>query len=85
MNRHHALLLFPLCGYDDCHDRSSDAVQQNQQEKTLMEGTQADANGLFMPAAAEGTWVMCHGPDGADVKPVYVEPRVVISPSRSPA
>ena len=38
---------------------------------------QAEPNGLYMPPGAEGTWVMC-GAKG-DVKPVYVEPRVVVS------
>lgn len=41
---------------------------------------QADPNGLFSPASAEGTWVLCKDPGGKDVKPVYVEPRVVVSP-----
>lgn len=41
---------------------------------------QADPNGLFMPSAAEGTWVMCKDPGGNDVKPVYLEPRVIVSP-----
>jgi len=41
---------------------------------------QADPNGLFSPAAADGTWVMCKNPKGGDVKPVYVEPRIVVSP-----
>jgi len=43
---------------------------------------QAEPNGLFMPTAAEGTWVMLKDPNGTDVKPVYVEPRVVVSPFR---
>lgn len=43
---------------------------------------QADPNGLFSPAAAEGTWVLCKDPAGSDVKPVYVEPRVIVSPFR---
>lgn len=38
---------------------------------------QAEPNGLYMPATAEGTWIMC-GAKG-DIKPVYVEPRVVVS------
>jgi hypothetical protein len=42
---------------------------------------QAEPNGLFMPTSAEGTWVMLKGPDG-DVKPVYIEPRVVMAPFR---
>lgn len=41
---------------------------------------QADPNGLFSPAAAEGTWVMCKDPAGKDVRPVYVEPRIIVSP-----
>jgi hypothetical protein len=43
---------------------------------------QADPNGLFSPGAAEGTWIMCKDPSGKDVRPVYVEPRVVVSPFR---
>ena len=43
---------------------------------------QADPNGLFSPASAEGTWVMCKNPNGSDVKPVYIEPRIVVSPFR---
>lgn len=41
---------------------------------------QADPNGLFSPSAAEGTWVMCKDPNGKSVQPVYVEPRIVVSP-----
>lgn len=41
---------------------------------------QADPNGLFAPASAEGTWVMCKDPGGSDVRPVYIEPRIVVSP-----
>jgi hypothetical protein len=41
---------------------------------------QADPNGLFSPSSAEGTWVMCKDPKGNDVKPVYIEPRILVSP-----
>ena len=41
---------------------------------------QADPNGLFSPASAEGTWLLMKDPNSKDVKPVYVEPRVVVSP-----
>lgn len=41
---------------------------------------QADPNGLFSPSSSEGTWIMCKDPHSPDVKPVYVEPRVVVSP-----
>jgi len=41
---------------------------------------QADPNGLFSPASADGTWVLCLNPETKDVAPVYVEPRIVVSP-----
>ncbi len=41
---------------------------------------QADPNGLFSPASAEGTWVLCKDPNGKDVKSVYVEPRIIVAP-----
>jgi hypothetical protein len=41
---------------------------------------QAEPNGLFMPAAADGTWVMCLDPKDKAVKPVFIEPRVIVSP-----
>jgi hypothetical protein len=41
---------------------------------------QADPNGLFSPASAEGTWVMCLSPDDKKVKVVYIEPKVITSP-----
>lgn len=41
---------------------------------------QADPNGLFMPSSAEGTWVMLIDPATNEPHPVYIEPRVIISP-----
>lgn len=41
---------------------------------------QADPNGLFSPANADGTWVLCLDPASKKTKPVYIEPRVVVSP-----
>ncbi len=41
---------------------------------------QADPNGLFSPASAEGTWVLCKDPNGNEVRPLYIEPRVIVSP-----
>jgi hypothetical protein len=41
---------------------------------------QADPNGLYSPAAAEGTWILLKDPNGKGVKPVYVEPRIIVSP-----
>lgn len=40
---------------------------------------QAEPNGLYMPNQAEGTWLMVPDPKG-NPHPVYVEPRVVVSP-----
>jgi hypothetical protein len=41
---------------------------------------QADPNGLFSPAQADGTWVLCKVPGKDDVKPIYIEPHVIVSP-----
>jgi hypothetical protein len=43
---------------------------------------QAEPNGLFMPSSAEGTWVMLKSPTEEKVQPVYIEPRVIVSPFR---
>lgn len=46
---------------------------------------QADPNGLFSPASAEGTWVMCkNNEQGGEVRPTYIEPRIVVSPFKLP-
>ena len=42
------------------------------------EAEQPEPNGLFMPSSAEGTWVMCLHPNGRDLAPTYVEPRIVV-------
>jgi len=41
---------------------------------------QSDPNGLFAPASAEGTWVMCLNKETQQPDVVYVEPRVVVTP-----
>ena len=41
---------------------------------------QADPNGLYSPANAEGTWVLCLDPKEKKAKPMYIEPRVIVSP-----
>lgn len=51
---------------------------------TVQQIPQAEPNGLFMPAAAEGTWLMLKAPGEEKVQPVYVEPRVLVSPFRLP-
>jgi hypothetical protein len=41
---------------------------------------QADPNGLFSPASAEGTWVACVDEKKKDYDVIYVEPRIIVSP-----
>ena len=41
---------------------------------------QADPNGLFSPASADGTWVLCLDPATKKAMPLYVEPHVIVSP-----
>jgi hypothetical protein len=41
---------------------------------------QADPNGLYSPASAEGTWVQCLDPRTKKATVVYVEPRIIVSP-----
>lgn len=60
------------------------ATQYTNPEKYEYNGAtlpQADPNGLFSPDSAEGTWVMCADPSGnSQTRPVYVEPRIIVSP-----
>ena len=41
---------------------------------------QADPNGLYSPASAEGTWVLCVDHKSGKPKPLYIEPRIIVSP-----
>lgn len=42
---------------------------------------QPEPNALFMPSTAEGTWVICvDEKQKGNFQPVYVEPRVIVSP-----
>ncbi len=41
---------------------------------------QPEPNGLFMPEGLAATYVMCVDAENDDVKAVYVEPEVVVSP-----
>jgi hypothetical protein len=49
---------------------------------TIAMADQAEPNGLYPPAAAEGTWVECLDPTGktSEAKPVYVEPKITVTP-----
>ena len=41
---------------------------------------QADPNGLFMPTSSSATWLMMVDPKTNKVRPVYIEPEIVVSP-----
>jgi hypothetical protein len=41
---------------------------------------QADPNGLYSPASADGTWVLCVDHKDGKAKPIYIEPRILVSP-----
>ena len=41
---------------------------------------QADPNGLYSPASADGTWVQCVDPRSGKPKVVYIEPRIIVTP-----
>ena len=43
---------------------------------------QADPNTLFSPPGADGTWILCLNPETKQAVPLYVEPRIVVSPFR---
>lgn len=45
---------------------------------------QADPNGLFTPTAADGTWILCLNPTTHKPSPLYVEPRVIVTPFELP-
>ncbi len=47
---------------------------------TWMTIPQADPNGLFSPGSADGTWILLKNPNGKEVRPVYIEPRCIVSP-----
>lgn len=43
---------------------------------------QAEPNGLFMPSSSDGTWLMMIDPTSNKPVPVYIEPKVIVSPFR---
>lgn len=57
----------PQTQIDQCNAKGSNII------------TQADPNGLYMPADAHGTWLLMIEPNG-ETTPVYVEPDVIVSP-----
>jgi hypothetical protein len=47
---------------------------------TVHQIPQADPNGLFSPASADATWILCINPSTKRMVPVYVEDRITVSP-----
>lgn len=41
---------------------------------------QPEPNGIYMPDVAEGTWLLMVDPRSGKARPVYLEPRIVVSP-----
>ena len=41
---------------------------------------QADPNGLYMPEGLSATWLMMVDPEDGEIKPVYVEQEILVSP-----
>lgn len=41
---------------------------------------QPDPNGLFMPTSSSATWLMMYDAKTGEARPVYVEPKIVVSP-----
>jgi len=39
---------------------------------------QADPNGLYSPASADGTWILCLNPKNGKAEPQYIEPRIFV-------
>jgi len=60
------------------------SVQFTNPEKRVQGGgytlPQPDPNGLFMPDGLSATWIMLRDPNTGDVRPVYVEPSIIVSP-----
>jgi hypothetical protein len=45
---------------------------------------QPEPNGLYPPAAADGTWIMCKEPGSNRTRPQYVEPKVLVLTYKMP-
>lgn len=59
------------------------ATQFTNPQKWIGQGVtinQADPSGLFSPSSAEGTWILMKDPEGKKTVPVYIEPRIIVSP-----
>lgn len=41
---------------------------------------QPDPNGLFMPTSSSATWLIMVDPETKKLRPIYVEPEIIVSP-----
>jgi hypothetical protein len=57
-----------------------DAFYTERRENAHIAIPQADPNGLYSPAAADGTWVLCLDPKSQKLMPLYIEPHIITSP-----
>jgi hypothetical protein len=74
------VFLFKAIGYGVPYSAQYSNPQKIERDNgTRLAMPQAEPNGLFTPPSTEGTWLMAIGPDGKP-HPVYVEPRVIVSP-----
>jgi hypothetical protein len=59
---------------------STQFTNPSQNPRTTVVLSQAEPNGLFSSPTSEGTWISCVDPGSKDMRVVYVEPRVIVSP-----
>ena len=45
---------------------------------------QPDPNGLYMPSSSSATWIIMKDPNTGEIRPVYCEPQILISPFPMP-
>lgn len=79
------VLLGKSFGYGIPYSTQLSNPQKIAEKNTYQSGSyailpQAEPNGLFSPASAEGTWVIFAGPNGEEAAPVLIEPRIIVSP-----
>lgn len=72
---------YPLSAATEFTSPMRPAKASETYEQGNMSLPQADPDGLFHPAATDGTYVLCANPkDPTDVKPIYSEPHLVTTP-----
>ena len=59
---------------------SPESMQKNINFGEYYRLPQADPNGLYMPDGLSATWLLMFDKDTQEVKPVYIEPEIIVSP-----